>query len=165
MTIRTVSVLGAGCVALALFSACRAETPTPTALALIVEVGDAGVRLLSAKPSSGLVRPPAVDERIAALRRGDAVLIEYALTSSPGALASPAGRFIVSNEAIVESVDPRMLSGTVRVRSRVVSVKVPYVPDASTIAFTRVEPSMSDPIDRWRRVPAGTSPLLRAPVR
>jgi hypothetical protein len=95
------------------------------------------------------------------------MLIEYGLTAASGASAGPAsvGQFIVSREAIAESVDDRLPGGRVRARSRIVTVAVPLLPDARAIAFSRVEPSPTDPVDTWKRVPAGRASLPEARIR
>jgi hypothetical protein len=166
MTRRAVPLLGVGFVLLFL-SGCAKAPQRLNVLALVVEVTDTEVRLLAARLAEGVVRPPAVEARVAAIRRGDAMLIEYGLTAASGASAGPAsvGQFIVSREAVAESVDDRLPGGMVRARSRIVTVAVPLLPDAREIAFTRVEPSPTDPVVRWKRIPAGKASLPEARIR
>ena len=134
---------------------CGRTEPVPTAWALGIEVQPGGVRLLWATPSRGVAAAPSIDRYLAALRRGDQLWIEYALKGSSDA-ALQSGAFTVAMTAIVERDEDGKGGGMVRVPRRIVTVRVPYTPDARAIAFNRLEPSSGAP-GSWQRMPMGTS--------
>jgi hypothetical protein len=139
---------------------CQGTQPAPSAWALGIEVQFETVRVLWATPSRGVAAPPSIDRHLAGLRRRDVLWIEYALKSASDA-ALPGGAFAVAMTAIVDRDEDEKGGGRVRVPKRVVTVRVPYSPEARTIAFNRLEPSAGPP-DTWQRVSMGASTLAPA---
>jgi hypothetical protein len=131
----------------------------PDVLALVVDVSGKAVRLVSATPARGRVLAPDIDARVAAVREGGVVWIEYVLKRGASGEVTTRGGFLVSMSAIVESPRGEKSGGLVRVESRLVTVAVPYVPDATTITFAKVEPSSTLPPEKWVRIPMGTALL------
>ena len=132
---------------------------TPKVLALVLEVTDESVRLISAKPSTGRVTTPDVNARVAAVGSGDVHWIEYTVNAAAPDQDRLHGAFLVSMSAIVEPPRGENTGGMVRVSRRIVTVAIPYVQGAATVTFSRVQPSDRLPPDRWVRVPAGKAAL------
>jgi hypothetical protein len=136
-----------------------AASSTPSVLALVVEVTEASVRLISAKPATGRVTTPDANARVAAVGAGDVHWIEYAVNAAAPGSARLQGAFLVSMSAIVEPPRGENTGGMVRVSRRIVTVAIPYVQGAATVTFARVRPSDRVPPERWARVPVGTAAL------
>jgi hypothetical protein len=153
-------LLGTVLTASACSGSCRrtsAPVSAPTVTALVLEVLGDSVRLVSARPARGTPASLQLDDSLAAIRRGDALWIEYSLRSAADT-ALESGAFAISMAAIVEGGPHEPGGNAIRVRRRVVTVPVRYLGDAVSIRFARVDPSDTPP-EKWARVPLGASRL------
>jgi hypothetical protein len=118
------------------------------------------VRLVSARPARGAAASLQLDDSLAAIRRREALWIEYSLRSAADT-ALESGAFGISMAAIVEGGPHAPGGSVIGVRRRVVTVPVPYRGDAVSISFARVDPS-DNPPEKMQRVPLGASRLAGA---
>ena len=137
-----------------------APTPTgpPTVWACIVEVTDNEVRLLSARPSYG--RPTAAPDssKLAAVRARNVLWLQYALRKADLPLGN--GSLAISMTAVAEPQQRGEPAVFARLRRRVVTIAMPYEADATSVVFSRAEPSNVPP-EKWERISMGRSwPLV-----
>jgi hypothetical protein len=135
----------------------------PNVLALVLEVSENSVRLVSAVPSRGRVVEPDVEARVGALRSGDVRWFDYSVKADSSA-APVRGGFLVSMRPLIEAPGGKAAAekgadSPIRVSRRIVVVAVPLSRDSASISFTRVQPSPTLPPKQWTRVPAGAAAL------
>ena len=162
-------LIGAAMAISACTTTCRPATTSiqapagpPTVWLLVLEVQQGAVRVLDAKPASGRIVTPRLEERAASLRRRESVWIEYSVRSDASKQVLHSGAFAASMTAIVEAGKSGEVPGTIRVGRRVISVAVPYASEPTSITFARVDPADALPIEKWSRVPIGNFALKGA---
>ena len=137
-----------------------APTPTgpPTVWACILEVTDQGARVLSARPSHGRPTPAPDSSRLAEVRGGRVLWLQYVLRNISDAPLRN-GSFAISMTAVAEPERQGDPAGLARFQRRVVTIAMPYDAQATSVVFTRAEPSNVPP-EKWNRISMGAWPLV-----